>query len=92
MLDGCCKKQHPLEWKEIFVRNKPCYQKVYNRTSLEIQWLRICLPMQETQVQSLVQEDPTCCRTTKPECHNHRSLHALEPELCNKEEPPLREA
>ena len=27
------------------------------RTFLVIQWLRICLPMQGTQVQSLVQED-----------------------------------
>ena len=25
-----------------------------------IQWLKICLPMQGTQVQSLVQEDSTC--------------------------------
>ena len=26
--------------------------------------------MQETLVQSLVQEDPTCLGTTKPVCHN----------------------
>ena len=26
------------------------------RTSLVVQWLRICLPMQGTQVQSLIQE------------------------------------
>ena len=30
------------------------------RASLVLQWLRICLPMQRTWVQSLVQEDPTC--------------------------------
>ena len=29
-------------------------------TSLVAQWLRICLPMQGTQVWSLVWEDPTC--------------------------------
>ena len=29
------------------------------------------LPMQETWVQSLIQEDSTCCRATKPVCHNH---------------------
>ena len=29
-------------------------------TSVVIQWLRICLPMQGTWVQSLVWEDPTC--------------------------------
>ena len=28
-------------------------------TSLLVQWLRICLPMQGTQVQPLVQEDST---------------------------------
>ena len=35
------------------------------------QWLRIRLPMQETQVRSLVQEDPTCRGATKPVCHNY---------------------
>ena len=35
-------------------------------TSLVIQWLRIHLPMQRTCVPSLIQEDPTCCRTAKP--------------------------
>ena len=28
--------------------------------SLVVQWLRICLPMQGTQVRALVWEDPTC--------------------------------
>ena len=31
------------------------------RASLVVQWLRICLPIQETRVQALVREDPTCC-------------------------------
>ena len=35
-------------------------------TSLVVQWLRIYLPMQGTQVQSLVREDPPRHRTTKP--------------------------
>ena len=30
------------------------------------QWGRICLPMQETQVQPLVQEDTTCHGSRKP--------------------------
>ena len=34
--------------------------------SLVVQWLRICLPMQGTWVQSLVLEDPTCRGATKP--------------------------
>ena len=35
-------------------------------TSLVAQLLRICLPMQGTRVQALVQEDPTCCGAMKP--------------------------
>ena len=38
----------------------------YFGTSLVAQWLRICLPMQGTRIQALVQEDPTCCGATKP--------------------------
>ena len=41
-----------------------------------LQWLsgkRICLPMQETWVRSLVQADPTGRRTTKPMPHNYWS-------------------
>ena len=36
------------------------------RASLVVQWLRIHLAMQETRVQSLVQEGPTCLRGVKP--------------------------
>ena len=46
--------------------------------SLEAQWLRICLPMQGTQAQALVREDPTCRGATKPVRHNYRAC-ALEP-------------
>ena len=35
-----------------------------SRTFLVVQWLRICQPMQGTQVRSLVQEDSTCCGAT----------------------------
>ncbi|CAI9169492.1 unnamed protein product [Rangifer tarandus platyrhynchus] len=45
-------------------------------TFLVAQWLRICLPMQGTQVQFLVQEDPTRCRADEPVC--------LQPVLCSK--------
>ena len=34
--------------------------------SLVVQWIRICLPMQRTWVQSLVLEGPTCRGATKP--------------------------
>ena len=40
-------------------------------TSLVVQWLRICLPMQGTWVRALVQEEPTCHGATKPVCHNY---------------------
>ena len=69
-------------------------------------WLsgkKVCLPMQETWVRSLVQEDLTCCRATKPVDHNywacapgpgshsHWSAHASS--LCSaKKKPPQWEA
>ena len=40
-------------------------------TSLVAQWLKICLPMEGTWVQALVQEDPTCHRATKPVRHSY---------------------
>ena len=46
------------------------------------QWWRICLPMQETQVQSLVQEDPTWLGATKPVCYSYWAW-ARETENCN---------
>ena len=39
--------------------------------SLVAQWLRIRLPMQGTQVQALVREDPTYCGATKPVCYSY---------------------
>jgi len=51
-------------------------------TSLVAQWLRIYLPMQGTQVRSLVQEDPTClCAATTDACEPR--AHALQ-----QEKPP----
>ena len=40
-------------------------------TSLVAQWLRIRLPMQETRVQALAREDPTCRGAAKPVRHNY---------------------
>ena len=39
--------------------------------SLLGQWLGICLPIQETLVQFLVREDPTCHGATKSMLHNY---------------------
>ena len=64
-------------------------------TSLVAQWLRICLLMQGTWVQSLAPEDSTCCWATNPLHHKYSahtlepmsnnclSLCSLEPKLCN---------
>ena len=40
------------EIEKIFLKNQ-------SGASLVVQWLRVCLPMQGTQVQALVWEDPT---------------------------------
>ena len=45
--------------------------KISAGASLVAQWLRIRLPVQGTQVQALVREDPTCRVTTKPGHHNY---------------------
>ena len=47
------------------------FKKSQDWTSLVVQWLKICLPMQRTRVWSLVQEDPRCCKAAKPMCHNY---------------------
>ena len=39
-------------------------------TSLVVHWLRICLAMQGTWVQSLVRECPIFCETIKPAHYN----------------------
>ena len=41
------------------------------RASLGAQWIRIPLPRQGKQVRTLVWEDPTCRRATKPMHHNY---------------------
>ena len=41
------------------------------RASLVAWWQRIHLPMQETQVQSLIQDNPICYGATKPMHHNY---------------------
>ena len=63
-------------------------------------WSRIQLLTQETRVRSLVQEDPTCHRGTKPVYHSYRAcslesglatLHTLQP-VCSatKESTTMR--
>ena len=39
--------------------------------SLVVQWIRICLPVQETRVQSLIWKDSTWLGATEPMGHNY---------------------
>ncbi|KAJ8790001.1 hypothetical protein J1605_004753 [Eschrichtius robustus] len=70
---------------------KELYQDHHHWASLVAQWLRIRLPMQGTRVQSLIREDPTCRRATKPQpvLRNKRSHRNEKPVHHNEEEPPL---
>ena len=47
--------------------------RIKTRASLVVQWMRLCLPMQGTQVWSLVPEDPSCRRAAKPVHHHYQS-------------------
>ena len=47
-----------------------CVKKGKEWTSLVVQWLSICLPMQGTGVWSLVRKDPTCHGAAKPVHHS----------------------
>ena len=64
--------------KEAETQQRNGHQKSVWRTSLVVQWLGIRLPMQGTQIRSLVREDPTCRGATKPVRHNYWAC-ALEP-------------
>ena len=48
------------------------------RTFLVAQWIRILLPMEGTQVPSLIWEDFTCCGATKPV---HKNFWAYKPQV-----------
>ena len=58
------------------------HPKYIKMVSLVVQWIRTCLPMQQTRVRSLAQEDATCRRAAKPAAESELwSLHtaATEP-------------
>ena len=56
--------------------------KEQKRASLVAQGSRVCLPMQETGIQSLIWEDLACCGAMEPMRHNCWAS-ALEPESCS---------
>ena len=53
-----------------FIRNCKVSRIALTGASLVVQWLRVRLPMQGTEVQALVWEDPTCRGATGPVSHN----------------------
>ena len=66
--------------------------------SLVAQWLRVCLPVQGTQVRALVWEDPTCRRAAGPVSHSYWACASgacgpqqvkPRPAHCDEEWPPL---
>ena len=66
-------RQHPFAESPAIVNlleENPFQNNIY-RASLVVQWLRIRLPMQGTQVRALVWEDPTCRGATKLMRHNY---------------------
>jgi len=50
---------------------RPLFKIAFFWTSLVVQWLKVCPAMQETQVQSLVWEDPTYLGAAKPIHHKY---------------------
>ena len=53
-----------------FLLQGPSLKQALSGLPLVVQWLRIRLPVQGTQVQSLVREGPTHGGATKPVSHN----------------------
>ena len=50
---------------------RPFHFKTLWGLPLVVQWIRICLPVQGTQIQSLVCKDSTNCGATNPGSHNN---------------------
>ena len=67
-------------WIELNCWTSTWCQNHHYRTSLVVQWIRVCLPMQVTWVWSPVCEDSTWCRATKSVVHSYwaRVLPATE--------------
>ena len=61
--------------------------KSFSWISLLVLWLRICPPLQETQVWSLVWEDSTCLRATKLTCPKYWNHCTLEKPLQLERKP-----
>ena len=52
------------------LKDNHSYKEVYLGTSLVVQWLGVCLPVQGMWVWALVWEDPTCREANRPVRHS----------------------
>ena len=68
-----------LHWLPVFHYELESLTVIKNRTSLVVQWSRILLPVNGTQVRSPVQEDHTCQGAAKPTCLSIYRVAMLQP-------------
>ena len=80
--EGFVSRKTMYSYNSIIKRQVTQFKNEQRRASLVAQWLRIRLPVLEKWVQFLIQEDPPCCRATKPVYHNYWAC-APEPGSCN---------
>ena len=69
--EGFVSRKTMYSYNSIIKRQVSQFKNEQRRASLVAQWLRICLPVLETRVPFLIQEDPTCCRGAKPVHHSN---------------------
>ena len=58
-------------WANCLADSQPLWKTDIMGTSILVQWIKICLPMQGKWVQTLIWEDTTCLGATEPMCHNY---------------------
>ena len=63
--------QRGWEEKKKGMRRQEIEKKLRQRFKKKAGSVVVLLPMQETQVRSLIRDDPSCCGATKPACHSH---------------------
>ena len=68
---GCYQSHIKSSNQLMFLKCVLYLKKKKKRSSLVVQWLRIRLPMQGTQVGSLIREDPTCHGAAKTVSMNY---------------------
>ena len=89
--EGAGHRMHEVQRGKARKRMHSCEHQAKKRendgASLVVQWLKIRLPMQGTQVRALVREDPTCSEQLSPRA---TTPEAQAPRACalHQEKPP----